>query len=68
MWTGCFSASGRALFLSCRLAGTTSAVSYTHLNQLSIPVKNIDAHDIQKEQLPAEMEHVTASGQALGII
>ncbi|MBS6859880.1 DUF7768 domain-containing protein [Muriventricola aceti] len=37
-------------------------------NQLSIPVKNIDAHDIQKEQLPAEMEQVTASGQALGII
>lgn len=37
-------------------------------NQLSIPVKNIDTHEIQKEQLPAEMEQVTASGQGLGII
>lgn len=29
---------------------------------------NINAHEIQKEQLPAEMEQVTASGQTLGII
>ena len=36
-------------------------------NHLSIPVKNIGAHEIQKEQLPAEMEQVTASGQGLGM-
>ena len=36
-------------------------------NHLSIPVKNIGVHEIQKEQLPAEMEQVTASGQGLGM-
>ena len=36
MWTGCFSASGRALFLSCRLAGTTSVSS---LSESSRPAR-----------------------------
>ena len=43
------------------------AQEITEATKLNIPIKSIGTHEIQKEQLPAEMEQIAASGQSLAM-